>query len=115
MNDIQTPILFTSLGRQSDPYRYGTYGMALLDQGICQIDAINGVGLLTRGFIWQGPAVWFDPQSMYGVSTNWSAAAGYSGNATLYTTGWTAAIGYAGSATTYATTWVKSQSFGSEF
>lgn len=79
------------------------------------ITQINGVGLVTNGLVWQKPEIWFDFQSVDNISTGWTAAAGYSGSATLYSTGWTAAAGYSGSATLIATSWTESRAFGLEF
>lgn len=53
------------------------------------VSQINGVGLVTGGLVWQKPEIWFDIQSVDGISTGWTAAAGYSGSATLITTSWT--------------------------
>lgn len=81
----------------TDPNQYCAYGMALLDGGICQVDAYNGVGLVTRGLVWQGPWIWWDQQdklSGYTLVTGWTAALGYSGSSIAYVTTWTASQFY---------------------
>lgn len=112
----QTPYTMTSNVEQHNRFQVCPYGMALLTRGLVQIVSINGYGLMTNGFLWQGPAIWFDAQSAAApFSTSWSAAAGYSGSASLIATGWTAASGYSGSASLILTAWTASQSFGDEF
>jgi len=115
----QTPHVFTSNLSQGNRFQYTPYGMALLTGGLVQIVSINGVGLVTGGFIWQGPAIWFDPDAPVPLVTGWTACAGYSGcaAASLVATGWTAAAGYSGaaSASLVSTVWALSQSFGDEF
>lgn len=100
----------TSIGVQGDPNYYAAYGTAVVSRGLqAQASAVNGVGLLTRGLVWQAGYVWFDPQRAANVSTGWTAALGYSGSAAAYTTGWTASFGYSGSAAAISTTWTFSQ------
>ena len=83
MNYPNTPNYFTSRITQGNPANACPYGMAQLDGGMCQISQINGYGLLTLGFIWQAPEIWFHPQAMDGIGPNgasmtvWTAAAGY--------------------------------------
>lgn len=105
MNYPNTPNYFTSRITQGNPANACPYGMAQLDGGMCQISQINGYGLLTLGFIWQAPEIWFHPQAMDGIGPNGASM-----------TVWTAAAGYSGcvSASLVVTTWVSSQSFGSE-
>jgi hypothetical protein len=112
----QTPVLLTSNVEQHNRFQYCPYGMALLNGGLCQIVSINGIGLVTDGFIWQGPAVWFDAQAYSTpVTTTWSASYGYAGSSLTISTGWTASIGYSGSASLISTSWTASQNFGDEF
>ena len=95
-----------------DGNQYCVYGQAELNFGLAVLDGINGAGLVTRGFIWQGPYIWYDQlaaYSGYSLFTGWTAAMGYSGSATLIATGWTAAYGYAGSSFTITTGWTASQ------
>lgn len=96
----QTPIVFTSVQNQANPLQYTPLGMALLSGGLVQIVSINGVGLVTNGLVWQANSVWFDPGSMDGIATGWTACAGYSGSAM---------------ASLIITNWSSSQSFGNEF
>ncbi len=110
-----TPIIFTSIQNQSNPYNYCLYGMALLTGGLVQVVATNGIGLVTGGLVWQGPIVWFDPQAANPISTGWTACFGYAGSTYTITTGWTAMAGYIGSSSTITTTWSSSQEFGDEF
>lgn len=95
----------------ANTWNVGFYGMAQLTGGLVQITQINGHGLLTKGFVWQLPELWFDPQSMDGVATGWTAALGYTGSASVLATGWTAAIGYAGSASVISTAWTLASDF----
>jgi hypothetical protein len=83
-----TPFVVTNLINQANPFNYTNYGMAMLDYGICQIVQTNAVGMMTYGFVWQGGEIWFDTQSVANLTTGWTAAAGYSGSATLITTIW---------------------------
>lgn len=100
-----TPTEFTSLKYQSDKNNACFYGMASFTYGLAQVGAINGFGLVTNGFLWQGPGIWFDAETALNLSTGWTAASGYSGSATLIATGWTAAAGYSGSSSVISTTW----------
>jgi hypothetical protein len=113
----QTPSTLTSNVSQGNRFQYTPYGMAMLSGGLVQITSINGVGLLTNGFIWQAPSIWFDPQAFDGVSTTWAAAYGYPGSSFNILTGWTASAGYSGcaAASLIATSWASSQSFADEF
>lgn len=99
----------TSIGVQADPNYYAVYGTAVVSRGIqAQFDATNGVGLVSRGLIWQAPHIWFDPQRAANLTTGWTSAIGYSGSTAVYVTGWTASAGYSGAATVYATGWTAS-------
>lgn len=115
MNLEQTPVLLTSNQSQGNRFQYTPMGMALLSGGLVQNVSINGIGLVTDGFIWQGPAIWFDPNAFAPLSTSWNAASGYVGSSVIIATGWTAAIGYVGSSSVISTLWVASQSFADEF
>ena len=68
----------------ADANSYFMYGMALLDGGLAVQSANNGVGLVTRGLVWQGYDVW-GPDEFFGVTTSWSADPSSS-----ITTTWTA-------------------------
>lgn len=115
MNLEQTPSTLTANLYQGNRFQYTPMGMALLSGGLVQNVSINGIGLVTKGFIWQGPAIWFDPNAYAPISTSWGAAYGYIGSSFVISTGWTAAIGYSGSASLITTAWTASQSFGDEF
>jgi hypothetical protein len=54
-----------------DPNDVFSYGMAIADFGICQVEAVNGFGLCTRGFLWQAHAIWASVDGI-GISTSWS-------------------------------------------
>lgn len=41
------------------PQDLTVYGEALSDFGLAQIEAIAGIGLLTRGLVWPCPQIWF--------------------------------------------------------
>lgn len=72
------------------------YGEALSDFGLAQINAIAGIGLVTRGLVWPCPQIWFVGATT--VSSTWNASA----SASLTT--WNQSAG-AGSST--ITTWSK--------
>lgn len=95
-----TPIQFTNKFYRFDQYAYYGLGMPQVTFGFVNIVQVNGVGLLTDGFVWQIPELWFAPESVDGIATGWTAAAGYSGCA---------------AASLISTAWTSSQSFGSEF
>lgn len=74
------------------------YGEPLIDFGLVNISAVDGYGLVTRGFLWQGDAIW--GPYMYAsltpttwityslgitIATTWTA---YAADVSL-TTGWT--------------------------
>lgn len=54
----------------SDPI--APYGMALVDRGLVVGGAIDGVGLVTNGFLWQLYKIWFDDQYYQNLSTSWT-------------------------------------------
>jgi len=75
----------TATINQFDQYNFFPYGMALLDFGLAVQGANNGFGLVTRGLVWQGYDIWFDPTPVAGVSTIWAT---YTFGVTV-ATGWT--------------------------
>lgn len=81
-----------------------------------QITQVNGVGLCTNGLVWQDCDVYFYPNDVIGISTGWTPALGYSGNATMVlSTAWSPALGYSGNATlVISTAWTPSIAFGNE-
>lgn len=95
-----TPLLFTDLNIQADSYNYTCLGMPLVDGGLVMVVQVNGVGLLSSGLVWQKPEIWFDTQSVDGIATGWTAAAGYSGGA---------------AASLVVTAWTESHAFGNEY
>ena len=70
-----------------DPDAIFPYGMALVTNGLVNIEASNGYGLVSRGFLWQLYDVWLDYELYDNISSSWSDA-----NA-LVTTSWAAAAG----------------------
>ena len=66
-----------------DPNYYFTYGEGIVSSGFVVRDGINGVGLVTRGFIWQLYDIWVGREATDSLSTSWSNA-----EASL-TTNWT--------------------------
>ena len=106
--------LATKSSTPSNTMNYTYYGMANLSGGLIQVAQINGVGLLTNGFVWQMPEIWFYPQEARSLTTGWTASLGYSGSATVIATGWTAALGYFGSTSSISTTWTSPVAFGLE-
>ena len=77
---------------------YAVYGEALLSFGFEVRDAIDGMGIVTRGLIWHCPQIWIDQQNVAGIVSTWTNASSAS------STAWTQASG-AGSSTT--TTWTN--------
>lgn len=63
------------------------YGIAIESWGLANISAVNGYGLVTMGFLWQGHSVW-GPYIGISLTTSWSTMAG---NVTLTT--WTKSTG----------------------
>lgn len=63
-----------------DPNSTFSYGMALEDFGLCQVEAINGFGLVTRGFLWQAYGIWANVENTIGISTSWTVYASGSSN-----------------------------------
>lgn len=50
------------------------YGMPLVSDGLVNIDAVDGFGLLTRGFLWELYQIWFDIEFYDGLSTSWGSS-----------------------------------------
>lgn len=50
------------------------YGSALETRGLANISAINGYGLVTFGFLWQGHSIW-GPDSGISLTTTWTDSA----------------------------------------
>lgn len=59
------------------------YGMPLLDSGLVMQYAINGMGLVMRGLVWQGYDIW-GPNGDENLSTVWTAD-----SSSAITTTWT--------------------------
>lgn len=100
-----------------DPNSHVVYGESVVSGGLNVRHGISGAGLISKGFIWEGYEIYLWPQDASPIVTGWTAAAGYSGSATLIATGWTAAAGYSGcaAASLISTTWAVSSNFGNEF
>lgn len=82
---------------QNNPLSYSVLGEAVVGAGFVVRHGIDGAGLLTRGLVWPSWAIWLDTQSIDGVITGWTAAAGYAGSSSVITTGWSPSIyGYNG-------------------
>lgn len=88
---------------QKDKSSFSVYGQSLLDYGLCVTDGISGVGLITRGLVWEGYEIWLFTQDVAPVTTGWTAAIGWSGGASLITTSWSGA-------STPTTAWTLSDS-----
>ena len=73
----------------NDPNAYYALGMPLVSGGLVNVVQVNGIGLVTNGFVWQIPELWFAPQSVDGIATGWTAALGYAGSTSVITTSWT--------------------------
>lgn len=69
----------------SDVNDYYPYAQANTDFGLCVDGAANGIGLVTRGLVWQGWDIWCNIQLTAGISTAWTPISGYSGLATPWT------------------------------
>ncbi len=54
-----------------DPYGVYAYGEPLVNFGLVNRSAINGFGLVTRGFLWQDYYVW-GPYAGISLTTSWS-------------------------------------------
>jgi hypothetical protein len=68
------------------------YGEALVTNGLVTRNVVNGLGLVTRGFIWELYGIWFDAEYYAPITTSWAAY-----GATLTSTTWTSPpIGMAG-------------------
>jgi len=72
-------------------------GSALLDYGLTEWQAVEGLGLLTKGLIWPCTSIWYGPLMSTGataVTTSWSLMASVSTSWTevgaSITTTWTA-------------------------
>ena len=77
-----------------DPNRYTTYGEAIETNGLEVRHGINGVGLLTRGLVWQLFDVYLLTESVDGITTSWSDSEGsitttWSDSESAITTTWT--------------------------
>lgn len=48
------------------------YGEALTNYGLVVRDAVNGWGLVTRGFLWQAYDIWIKIEDYDAVTTSWS-------------------------------------------
>ena len=68
-----------------DPNDVFSYGQGNLTYGLVVGSAVNGFGLVTRGFLWQAHDIWLNLNNVAGVSTSWSLPSGY----TTLTTTWT--------------------------
>ena len=76
------------------------YGEPLLNYSLSNHGAVNGLGLASRGLLWQLFDLWCDVDYYSTVSTSWSQAIGAS-----LTTTWAAAAG----STITSTTWTSPQ------
>jgi len=77
------------------------YGEPLLTFGLSNHGAVNGLGLVSNGLLWQLFDLWCDVHYYSTITTSWSAASG----ATVTSTTWAAASG----ATVTSTTWTSPQ------
>jgi hypothetical protein len=103
MSYKQTPYTIALHNNQKDSMNVGALGMAMLTGGLCQIVAINGIGLVTDGFLWQGNAIWMDLNALSPISTSWASS-----NASV-TTSWSS------SNASITTAWAAADNFGDEF
>lgn len=60
------------LAFEQDPNKYSFYGEALLSNGLVVRHAINGIGLVTRGLVWQLYDIFIDTGAEDGITTSWS-------------------------------------------
>jgi hypothetical protein len=79
-------------------------GVALSTIGLTEWNTFDGLGLLTRGLIWECPNIWYGPYTSTGstISTNWSLSAAVSTN-------WSLCAG-----TTVSTTWTAFSTYNIE-
>lgn len=47
------------------------YGEPLLSYGLYNRSSINGIGLVTRGFLWETQDIWLDTTFVSQLSTTW--------------------------------------------
>lgn len=55
------------------PDMVAPYGMALVTCGLCVGYAVNPIGLLSFGFLWQLCDIWFNENFYSGISTSWAS------------------------------------------
>ena len=67
------------------------YGEALVSSGLVCRNVVNGMGLVTRGFLWQKYDIWYDNEFYNPLSTSWTNA-----DATITTTWTNPQFGYCG-------------------
>lgn len=48
------------------------YGESLVSSGLMVRDAVNGYGLVTRGFLWQLYDIWIDTTAAANITTTWT-------------------------------------------
>jgi len=77
------------LYNRSDINDYYVYAQSVTDRGICVAGALNGVGLVTSGLVWQWNDVYYSVDKNAGITTTWTPMAT---GATITTT-WTIADG----------------------
>ncbi len=70
-----------------NPEGYTVYGEAVITSGLTVQHGVDGVGLVTRGFVWTGYAIWLDIQAAApAIVTSWTDS-----NSVITTT-WTPTI-----------------------
>lgn len=80
-------------------------GMALSTDGLTSWDTYEGVGLLTYGFVWPCPGIWYGPYTTPGttlIQTTWASVS-------LVSTSWTLSPG-----ATVSTTWTNFSTYNIE-
>jgi hypothetical protein len=94
-----TPYPYQTNNNIHDQNAYYPFGMPVLDQGLVHQYANNGIGLLTKGLVWQAYDIW-GPNGDEKITTSWTADPSSS-----ITTTWTS-----DSSSSITTTWTLDNS-----
>ena len=70
---IVSPSVFDHAGNPDPIY---VYGEPVCNGGLCNRGAVNGLGLVTRGTLWQYYDLWFDVDYYSNLTTTWTDCTG---------------------------------------
>jgi hypothetical protein len=96
---MRSGLITTPVYDAQNPNAIFPYGEPLVTFGFENRGVVNGLGLVSRGLLWQIHDFWFDSDYYSNLSTSWAAASGSSVSTT-----WSAASG-----ASVATTWTSPQ------